>query len=164
MRAPDLSPAAAVLRVELHDRQTRPVPATALEAGARWAVHLAGGGLDCLSLALVDEERITRLNRQLLGRSGPTDVIAFEAEPDETGRGAEVILCVPVAQRQAAERGHGLDRELAVRAAHGALHALGYRDDTPAARRRMSRLQERAADLALAAAAVPNPCRGTLDA
>ena len=150
MARPDPAGDWAPPELELHNRQTHPVPPAAAPAGARWALRLVGGRLDRLSLVLVDSERITRLNVQFLGHEGPTDVLAFAAEATEEGLSAEVIICVPVAAEQAAEHGHSLARELALLAAHGALHTLGYRDDTPAGRQAMGALQERAADLAVA--------------
>jgi probable rRNA maturation factor len=138
------------MRVELRNLQAVPPPAAVLSAAARHALALAGASLDCLSLALVDRERMARLNRQFLGRSEPTDVIAFPAEETEEGRCGEAIVCVPVAEEQAQERGHSLARELAILVAHGTLHTVGYEDGTEAEREVMSRLQEQAADLALA--------------
>jgi probable rRNA maturation factor len=136
--------------VEVRNLQAVPPPTEVLVRAARAALELAGASLDCLSVVLVDAERMARLNRQFLDRSGPTDVIAFEAEASEEGRCGEVIVCVPVAEEQAAERGHGLARELAVLVAHGTLHTLGYDDATEAEREVMSGLQEQAADLAVA--------------
>jgi probable rRNA maturation factor len=72
-------------------------------------------------------------------------VISFPAEQSEEGRCGEVIICVEVAEEQAAERGHSLAHELAVLTAHGVLHTLGYRDDTASARAEMEALQEEAA-------------------
>jgi probable rRNA maturation factor len=86
-----------------------------------------------LSLALVDEERITALNRRLLHREGPTDVIAFEADEGE----GEVIVSVDTAARQAEEWGHSLIDELRFLVAHGVLHVCGWDDTDPADRQRM---------------------------
>jgi len=47
----------------------------------------------------------------------------------------DVVLCLPVARRQAAEQGHGLDTELLRLLVHGVLHLLGHdheRDDEAA--------------------------------
>lgn len=143
------------MRLELRNLQTESVPAEVISAAAREALALAGRDLDLLSVALVDAERIARLNAAHLRHEGPTDVISFPAEDAEDGRGGEVIICLPVARKQAAERGHPLARELAVLTAHGTLHTLGYRDDTEEGRREMEKLQEAAADRALAAAAAP---------
>ena len=137
------------LRVELRNLQAVEIPPAPLVAVAREALALSGKALEGLSVALVEEERMARLNRQFLGRSGPTDVIAFPAEETEEGLCGEAIVCVPVAQEQADERGHSLLRELAILVAHGTLHTVGYSDETEAEREVMSALQEQAADRAL---------------
>lgn len=137
------------LQVELRNLQAMPLSSEPLVAAARQALALSGRTLDCLSLALVEDERMARLNRQFLGREGPTDVIAFPVEETEEGLCGEVIICVPVAQEQATERGHSLTRELAILTAHGVLHTVGYTDTTEEERETMSSLQERAVDLAL---------------
>lgn len=38
----------------------------------------------------------------------------------------DVVISVPTARRQAAERGHSVDRELKILLLHGLLHCLGY--------------------------------------
>ncbi len=135
------------LRVEIRNLQTAPAPLEVIPAAAGQALALAGQTLDCLSVALVDAERIARLNLAYLGHEGPTDVISFPAEESEEGRCGEVIICLPVAQEQAAERGHSLAREFAILTAHGTLHTLGYRDDTDEGRAEMERLQEQSAEM-----------------
>ncbi len=136
-------------KVELRNLQDLPLPEEVLPAAVRQALALAEGSLDCVSVAVVDAERMARLNRAYLGREGPTDVIAFPAEDSEQGRCGEVILCAAVAAAQAEEGGHSLARELAILVAHGTLHTLGYRDDTPAGREQMRTWEEMAADRAL---------------
>lgn len=138
------------VRVEVRDLQSRPLREDIIPLAVQAALAVAGQSLDGVSVALVEAERIARLSRTYLRHEGPTDVISFPAEESEEGRWGEIILCVPVAEEQAVERGHTLTRELAILAAHGTLHALGYRDDTAEGRAEMEALQERAAALALA--------------
>ena len=138
-------PSGEGVRVEVRNLQAQPGPWEVIPAAVRAALAAAGGSLDCLSVALVDPERIARLNAAHLGHAGPTDVISFPVEEGEEERCGEVILCPQVAREQAAERGHSLARELAILTAHGTLHALGYRDDTAEGRAEMERLQEQAA-------------------
>lgn len=109
-----------------------------LEDAVRAALAAEGAALAALSVALVDDERITRLNWQLLRHEGPTDVISFEADEGE----GEIIVGVEVAARQAAERGHSLTAELRYLLVHGVLHVLGYEDRTPEQRRAMLRRQD----------------------
>ena len=117
-----------------------------------------------LSVALVHDDEMHRLNRDYRGKDRATDVLAFalrEGEGlavQEPGLLGDVVVSVPTAERQAAERGHTLERELAELLAHGILHLLGHdHERSPAEARRMFREQRRvlAATGANAAAAAP---------
>lgn len=90
-----------------------------------------------ISVAFVSNRTIARLNREHLGRSGPTDVIAFGFGP--TGpHGAvvgDVYIAPDVARRNAKEFGAGVREETARLVVHGTLHVLGR--DHPEGRGRM---------------------------
>ena len=82
-----------------------------------------------VSLAFVGERAIRTLNRRWMKKDRPTDVLSFPL--GETGADGkyylgDIVIAVPVAARQAREKGHGLDRELRLLAIHGFLHLLGY--------------------------------------
>ena len=102
-----------------------------------------------LSVIFVDEQAISDLNERFLGGAGPTDVLAFPMDddvvlggrqPDQGGRGpgspaepgdlpvvlGDVVVCPQIAARQARERGHPTDDELALLVVHGVLHLLNY--------------------------------------
>jgi len=119
--------------IEVRNLSGQAVDTAALMEAARRVLAAEGAELDSLSLALVDDERIGALNRRLLGREGPTDVIAFEADEGE----GEVIVSVDTAARQAGEWGHSLQEELRFLVAHGVLHVCGWDDTDPADRQRM---------------------------
>jgi probable rRNA maturation factor len=119
--------------IEIRNLSGHPLDPAPLAEAARRALAAEGAELAGLSLALVDEERMVALNRRLLGRDHPTDVIAFEAEE---GQG-EMIVSVDAAARQAEEFGHSLTDELRFLIVHGALHVLGWDDTVPADRQRM---------------------------
>jgi len=88
-----------------------------------------------LSLAVVDEEEMTELNRRFLGRAEPTDVLSFPMQDeDESGMFGEVVVCADVAAREAGRRRIAYDAELALYALHGLLHLIGYDDRTTAQR------------------------------
>lgn len=91
--------------------------------------------MDCeeaeLSVALVDDEEMARLNARWRGSEGPTDVLAFPMdEPGPRPHGArllgDVVISAERAASQAAEAGHSLERELDVLLIHGLLHLLGF--------------------------------------
>ena len=85
-----------------------------------------------LSLLLVDADTIASMNAEHLGKTGPTDVLAFpidepgEAPPDGPAVLGDVVLCPAVAHAQAAGLGRGPDDELRLLTVHGILHLLGY--------------------------------------
>ncbi len=130
------------MKVEIRRLQGTPVDEGILREAAQAALRRAGGRLASLSLALVDDDRIRLINTRYRNVDAPTDVIAFEAEDQPDGLTGEVIISVETAQRQAAEAGHCLERELALLTAHGLLHALGYDDTTDEGAREMRALQD----------------------
>ncbi len=100
-----------------------------------------------LSVTLVDDAEIHRLNRAYRHIDRPTDVLAFAMRE---GDGAElhphllgdVVISLETAARQAAHRGVPLVDEVRTLLAHGTLHLLGYdHERSPAEARRMFRRQ-----------------------
>jgi probable rRNA maturation factor len=84
-----------------------------------------------ISLTCVDAPSMARLNREWLGREGPTDVIAFdlgESAADGTRQlVGDIYLCPDVARMAADEPGGPEFGEEVVRlATHGVLHVLGH--------------------------------------
>jgi probable rRNA maturation factor len=114
---------------------------------ARRALEMLDAAGDELSIALVDDDAIRTLNRDYRGKDRPTDVLAFAQLEGETAAPAptaaprllgDVVISVPTAARQAANRHRPLDRELTTLAIHGILHLLGYdHERSPAEARRM---------------------------
>lgn len=119
----------------------------ALQAGAR--VHKLPKETE-VSVTLVDNATIHELNRTYRQVDRPTDVLSFaldEAEePAEVGGPEEhllgdVVISAEMAQKQAEEFGHSLERELAYLAIHSLLHLLGY-DHKKAADKKVMRAEE----------------------
>lgn len=103
-----------------------------------------------LSIALVDEDEMTRLHVEWMDLPGPTDVLSFPmddlerghpGEPRPLGTLGDVILCPTVAQAQAVEAGHSAQAELELLLTHGVLHLLGYDHAEPEEHERMFALQ-----------------------
>jgi probable rRNA maturation factor len=92
-------------------------------------------GAGDVAVRCVEEGEMAELNATWREKSGPTDVLAFPAGfvgVDGRRHLGDIAICVPLAERQARERGHSLPREAALLALHGLLHLLGYdheRDD-----------------------------------
>ena len=101
------------------------VPEDLMERAARHALATVDAPRAELSITLLDDVEIRRLNRTYLEKDRPTDVIAFSL-----GEGATVIGDVYIgyqqAARQAAELGIDLGEELVRLTVHGTLHVLGH--------------------------------------
>ncbi len=110
---------------------------------------------DELSVLLVSDREMRRLNRAWRGRDRPTDVLSFAQGEGEgappSGLLGDVVISVDTARRQAAERevpvGHEADRLLI----HGVLHLLGYDHEVSEREARRMRRRERARARARAA-------------
>ncbi|GAA5234972.1 rRNA maturation RNase YbeY [Verticiella sediminum] len=109
-----------------------------------------------LTLRLVDADEGRALNHGYRERDYATNVLTFEygIDPQGTLHG-DIVLCLPVLQREAAEQGKPLRQHAAHLVVHGVLHALGYDhlDEEEAAQ--MEALETRI----LARLRVPDPYR-----
>ena len=100
-----------------------------------------------LSIALVDDAEIARLNERYRGIAHPTDVLSFsllEGAHAER-RGAllgDVVVSVDTAAVQARRARRSLDDEVLRLLIHGTLHLLGHDHEVDADARRM-RAEER---------------------
>jgi probable rRNA maturation factor len=81
-----------------------------------------------LSLALVDDAEIRRLNANFRGVRRRTDVLAFPLDPPLVG---EVVVSAPAAARQARRLHLPVALELDLLVTHGVLHLVGYDDREP---------------------------------
>lgn len=98
-----------------------------------------------ISIALVDNKQIRRLNRKYLNRNESTDVLAFPlADSIESGKEnllGEIVASTEQALHEARRRNYSPHQELALYCVHGLLHLLGYDDITPKKRRAMEKKQ-----------------------
>ena len=96
-----------------------------------WAsAALAEVNEDCeLSIRLVDEAESAELNNDYRGKNSPTNVLSFPFEspvPLEPMLLGDLVLCVPVVEREATEQNKAIDNHWAHLIVHGCLHLLGY--------------------------------------
>lgn len=115
------------------------------EARLTAGVTLALAGARCaaaeVSVAIVDDATIHRLNRQFLEHDYATDVLSFTLSEPPRLEG-EIVASIDTARREAAAIGWPADDELLLYVVHGALHLAGQRDEEPedaAAMRRAER-------------------------
>jgi probable rRNA maturation factor len=95
-----------------------------------------------LSLTLINDRAMARLNRETFGRRGPTNVIAFPLDDAPSPHGppallGEVVISLETTRRQAEEFGWPWQELLDFFLIHGILHLLGYDHEEPAAAARM---------------------------
>jgi len=84
-----------------------------------------GRSLGEVSLTLLSDDEIRRMNLDYLGRDAPTDVISFSLG-DEDDLLGDIYVGVEQAGRQAAQWEVTVEEDLARLAIHGTLHVLGY--------------------------------------
>jgi probable rRNA maturation factor len=126
------------------------------EAGARhlrpWLERLARALVErelpavaeaTLGVRFASDRELRRVNRDYRGKDQPTDVLSFPGDDagDEGHHVGDILISVPTARRQAAERGHEPGREIRTLLLHGLLHCLGYDHETD--RGEMERLERR---------------------
>jgi len=97
-----------------------------------------------ISISFTGDGEISALNEERLGRTGPTDVIAFDLSEeglpiDHVG---DVYISVDTARENAGKYGVTLGEELLRLVIHGVLHVLGYADSDARDRARMEQVQE----------------------
>ena len=132
------------LRVQNRQRRLR-VDIRRLEGELARVAACEGLGGRIVSVVLVSDQRIRRLNRDFHGCDDVTDVLAFDygANPPAGGEDvdAEVVVSAQRAEAEARRRGLPTEGELLLYCIHGLLHLAGYDDRERADRRRMWRRQ-----------------------
>lgn len=150
-RAPDAprAPGVVLLR-RLLSRAWRLLPAqrrNALSRAVRFPPACPAPPRLAADIHLISDAEIAALNARHLGKAGPTDVLSFPMGEWDFEREAlslgDIVVSYETARREARARGLKTTEETARYIVHGFLHLVGYEDDTPAKRRRMTALQER---------------------
>ena len=104
-------------------------PVRALKKIAEAILVLVGQAEAELSLALIGNADMQKLNAQYRGQDYPTDVLSFptdETLPPVHRVLGDVIISIQMARRQAKERGRTTDEEMVTLLIHGVVHLLGY--------------------------------------
>jgi len=127
-----------------------------LDAGERsrvaeWAcLAMSELGLDGeVRVRLVGDGEMSAAHVRFAGVAGATDVLTFDLR-DEGAKAShpramdvDIYACVDEARRQAAARGHEVERELVLYVVHGVLHCLGYDDHDEGGHREMHAAEDR---------------------
>lgn len=143
------------LKVELQLAPDATDEAPGAQCVARWvntACEFSGSGelLNdcCVTVRMVDEAESQHLNFAFRQQACPTNVLAFpgaanqEFLPKEAGEEfGDIVICLPLVQREAAEQHKARDAHLAHLVVHGTLHLLGFCHDDAESARSMEELE-----------------------
>ena len=106
-----------------------------------------------VSVSIVDNRYIHKINKKYRGIDRPTDVISFAFLDSENNYDkilfspgpvvlGDIYISLDKAKEQAEEYGHSLHRELSFLFVHGLLHLLGYDHMNKEDEEKMFKLQE----------------------
>lgn len=106
-----------------------------------------------LSISLVSDRIMRKLNRQYRGIDSPTDVLAFAMLEGEFANInnyllGDIVISTETALRQAQECGKTLEEEILVLMIHGILHLKGYNhEESPREKKRMKKQEAEFLDI-----------------
>ena len=109
-------------------KRVRGVESKLLSKIANRALEVLGLSKVELSIVLISDAQIKRLNKLYRNKDKPTDVLSFpigEKVEDWLILG-DIVISVDTARRQAQELGYSLEEELKRLLVHGLVHLLGY--------------------------------------
>lgn len=109
------------------------VDARALKRTLRMLLEAVDEGDSGISVSIVTDEAIRKINREHRGKDAPTDVLSFplfddgsdEPQIEERLLG-DIVISVDTARRQAAAYDAPLQREIDRLLIHGLLHVMGH--------------------------------------
>jgi probable rRNA maturation factor len=122
-----------------NEQSTLPVDSRRLRRAVRTILEDASVEQARISLAVVDDPTIHRLNRQYLDHDCTTDVLSFNLDDSAGGIEGEVIVSADTAAAAAPAFGWRPEDELLLYVIHGVLHLVGLRDGTRPQRQQMRR-------------------------
>jgi probable rRNA maturation factor len=95
-----------------------------------------------ISIALVDNAGIRKINRKFLNQNYVTDCLSFDLSDDENQKSFELLVNAEKAEKLAALRGYSIEAELALYITHGLLHNLGFDDSTKTKAKKMHDMED----------------------
>jgi probable rRNA maturation factor len=128
-------PVRPALRLSLQFVDTRHRGTIARSDVARW-IRAALAVPAEITVRIVDGDEGLFLNRDFRGQDHATNVLTFPYD-DAPVLGADLVLCAPVVETEAAAQGIALVAHYAHLIVHGTLHAQGFDHERAADARRM---------------------------
>ena len=102
-----------------------------------------------MTVRVVDEAEGATLNERYRRRDGATNVLAFAFDAPELPSLrilGDIVVCAPVAAREAREHSKRLDAHWAHLVIHGTLHLLGYDHEEPGSAQKMEAIEREILD------------------
>jgi len=87
-----------------------------------------------ISIAVVDDSEMHKMNVQFLNHDYPTDVLSFPLEKTNDFLAGEIVVSSDTAKKECGSHGLTERQELLLYVVHGTLHLVGYDDKSPADR------------------------------
>lgn len=115
----------------------RPLPAT-----SRGVIPAKAGTQYEISIAIVGDDEIRRVNKQFLNCNRTTDCLSFDLSNDENQKTFELVVNAEKAVKEANLRGHSSEAELALYITHSLLHNFGFDDSTQTQARKMHNTED----------------------
>ncbi len=132
------------MEIEVNNQQQLlPIDAPLMIAAVRGVLAEAGVTQGEISIAVVDDEAMQRLNAKYLDHDWPTDVLSFVIEAEGDSLEGQLIVNAETAARAAPQYDLAAADELLLYVIHGALHLVGYDDHNDEDRQRMREAEER---------------------
>lgn len=132
------------LQIHIADHQSRlKIDRVLLRRAVRQVLADYGFRRGVLTVALVGDRAIRRLNRLFLGEDEPTDVLSFPLEKAPDAVEGEIIVSTETACREAARYANDPMAELLLYVIHGALHLVGLDDVRARDRAKMRQAEKR---------------------
>ncbi len=118
-----------MLNIQITNKSTIATDSDAIKRLVKYTCLKYGINSADISIAIADDDTISNVHREFLGKNSPTDVISFNlSDVGEKIKTFEIIANSDLAQRCAKERGSRLEAELMLYILHGLLHNIGFDD------------------------------------
>ncbi len=92
--------------------------------------HLYKVGNNEITISIVRNDEVQRVNREFRKIDHPTDVLSFPAPENIEGQLGDILISLDFATIQALNRKVKAEDEVAMLAVHGCLHLIGFDDET----------------------------------
>jgi len=95
-----------------------------------------------VSIAVVGDAEISKINKRFLNHDRTTDCLSFNLSEKRSLKLFELVVNGEMACREASERGHSAEAELALYITHGLLHNVGFDDATEDEAEKMHQMED----------------------